>query len=829
LWYAYLQERRRSLDGLPIVHIEYERLNNIFDRALAYMHKMPRIWLDYLNFLMLQRKVTKTRLAFDRALRALPITQHDRIWPLYIKFARGCDVPETAIRIFRRYLKLEPGHVEDYIDYLVDAGQAGEAARLLAQVLNDDNFVSKQGRSRHDMWMLLCDIASKNPDKVHQLPVEAIIRSGLKKFSNEVGRLWTALADYFIRLGNFEKARDIYQEGIMTVTTVRDFSQIWDAYTEFEYGLIAATMEEMAKAEEEGNAKRISQRERDAFELRMARYEDLIERQQILISDVLLRQNPHNVKEWHKRLTLFEQLNQPKTLVNEFTASLKTVDPMKAIGKPHTLWVRFAKFWETNGQRESARKVFEKAVNEKLKRPDHLAALWCDYIEFEIRQSQLDRARTLAQRATAVPPNWKLLVKEFKAGGDQRSQLSVQQLLFKQVRVWTVYADLEESLGTFETTRAVYEKILELRIATPAIILNYASYLEDHHHFEEAFKVYEKGVDIFKFPYCLDIWLIYLSKFVQRYGGTKLERTRDLFEQACEASPKEYARLFFVMYAEFEEKHGLARHVMGILDRATRAVPEAEKPGMFNIYLSKATSSFGVTRTREIFDKAVEQLPEKYAKDFCLRYAALERRLGEIDRARAIYTFASQLCDPKVETVFWQTWREFEYAHGSKDTFREMLRIKRSVAAKFSSGVNIIAANEMLVHAKKTQEMEARNAMKMLEDDGAENPESVQDISMGGQQDAAPALPAFTRSAINFQKSASTLEPDNTPVQPSKNDEEINLDDDEEDDEEGEEAEKVKIQQKAVPSAVFGGYAAAAEAEESGNGAKDRLKKRKRD
>jgi hypothetical protein len=38
--------------------------------------------------------------------------------------------------------------------------------------------------------------------------------------------------------------------------------------------------------------------------------------------------------------------------------------------------------------------------------------------------------------------------------------------------------DLEESLGTLESTRAVYERLLDLRIATPQIILNYAYLLE---------------------------------------------------------------------------------------------------------------------------------------------------------------------------------------------------------------------------------------------------------------------------------------------------------------------------------------------------------------
>ena len=44
--------------------------------------------------------------------------------------------------------------------------------------------------------------------------------------------------------------------------------------------------------------------------------------------------------------------------------------------------------------------------------------------------------------------------------------------------------------------------------------------------------MYEKGVAVFKYPHVRDIWLAYLQQFVKRYGGDKLERSRDLFKQA---------------------------------------------------------------------------------------------------------------------------------------------------------------------------------------------------------------------------------------------------------------------------------------------------------
>ena len=69
---------------------------------------------------------------------------------------------------------------------------------------------------------------------------------------------------------------------------------------------------------------------------------------------------------------------------------------------------------------------------------------------------------------------------------------------------------------------------------------------------------------------------------------------------------------------------------------------------MFNIYIKRAAEIYGVTHTRAIYEKALEVLPDAQAREMCVRFADLEKRLGEIDRARAIYAHCSQICDPRV-------------------------------------------------------------------------------------------------------------------------------------------------------------------------------------
>jgi pre-mRNA-splicing factor SYF1 len=149
-----------------ITHRSWEILNKVYERALVFMHKMPVIWLDYLQVLMDQKFATRTRRAFDLALQSLPVTQHARVWALYTKFVKELGVWQTAVKVYRRYVTFDPAYREDYTAYLLSIGHFDEGARQIANMVNDDAFVSLKGTSKHAMWLQLCDIISKHPHKI---------------------------------------------------------------------------------------------------------------------------------------------------------------------------------------------------------------------------------------------------------------------------------------------------------------------------------------------------------------------------------------------------------------------------------------------------------------------------------------------------------------------------------------------------------------------------------------------------------------------------------------------------------------------------------------
>jgi pre-mRNA-splicing factor SYF1 len=212
---------------------------------------MPRIWLDFCNFLIEQKQITRTRHVFDRALMSLPVTQHDKIWEYYLDWVVTLPSSQTAICIYNRYIKLNPDIREDFIEYLIGIKRYDEVVTHTIKLLDDDLFYSKKGKSKFDYWMLICDIISRYPDKVKQLDCENIIRHGLNKYTDEVGRLWVSLCNYYIRQGLFDKARDIFEEGLSKITTARDFSLIFNAYLKFEEEVVKNLLELENEEEEE--------------------------------------------------------------------------------------------------------------------------------------------------------------------------------------------------------------------------------------------------------------------------------------------------------------------------------------------------------------------------------------------------------------------------------------------------------------------------------------------------------------------------------------------------------------------------------------------------
>ncbi|KAF7778864.1 hypothetical protein Agabi119p4_3209 [Agaricus bisporus var. burnettii] len=765
---------------------EWKLLAATFERALMYLPKLPRLWLMYISIFFHPAcppnlSLTHARRTFDRALRTLPPSLHARIWTRYLLLSeRKGGV--TAFSVYRRYLSVDPSLSERYVALLLNPVNAEprplEAAKLLLQLARNASkgqYISPEGKSPYQLLESFIDVVEKFSEQVgldveetlksnqsiaeadslkevsesasvngsganindttktvdpdedplnpRKFNIEDIIKKdGLGVYKDQAGRLWVGLATYWIKRAEFDRAKHTFEAGLSSVLTVRDFNQIFDSYGEFGQSLMDALMESLKEEEDD---EEIAETEKE-LDQQMKDFEDLADRRPFLLNDVMIRRNPNDVQEWEKRVALWGE--DDEKVAETYTQAFETINPRKATPNFHRLYIAFARFYEEGGvsgkaepDLQSARKILEKATKVNFRAVDDLAEIWCEWAEMELRHDNDDEAIRVMQRAAAVPKNTKINYHDHS--------LSVQARLFKSLKLWSFYVDLEEAIGTVESAKAVYDKILELRIANAQIIVNYAAFLEENKYFEESFKVYERGVELFTFPVSFEIWNIYLSRFIKRYGGTKLERARDLFEQALEKCPAKSCKPIFLLYAKLEEEHGLAKRAMSIYERATQEVNDTDKFEMYKIYIAKATENFGLPATRPIYERAIEILPDRQTAEMCLHFAALERKLGEIDRARAVYAHASQFCDPRIHSRFWSEWNSFEIETGSEDTFREMLRIKRSVQAQFNTEASYLAAQTVAAtqgsQISKENGEEPQDAMAAAEKQAGKGPAFV--------------------------------------------------------------------------------------------------------
>lgn len=360
-----------------------------------------------------------------------------------------------TVAIYRRYLSVDPSITERYVTLLLapenPAPRPLEAAKLmlsLARKATRGEYESVEGKSPYQLlgdWIEIVEnfadeigisveeterraatlakqppadkddkqptrlLPEEDPRDPSKLDVESVIRAdGLEVYKDQAGRLWTGIAKYWIKRSEFDRAKATFEEGIASVLTVRDFTQIFEAYTEFMETLLSALMDLIASGGDDVDDLKETEAELDQ---RMREFEELMDRRPFLVNDVLLRRNPHDVQEWEKRVALHGEDDEKVRhvvcsrllitasdvgcwkVVETYTKAIETVSPRKATANCHRLYINFARFYESGGATgsaehdvDSARKIFEKAVKVPFKTVDELAEVWCEWSEMELRQ-----------------------------------------------------------------------------------------------------------------------------------------------------------------------------------------------------------------------------------------------------------------------------------------------------------------------------------------------------------------------------------------------------------------------------------------------------------
>ncbi|CAD8184783.1 unnamed protein product [Paramecium pentaurelia] len=197
--------------------------------------------------------------------------------------------------------------------------------------------------------------------------------------------------------------------------------------------------------------------------LKMNRSDEVLERRPILC---ILRQNKYNVEEWLKRIQLVK--GDERMALKTFTEVFETVEPnLTANGKLSDIWMAYAEYY--------GEKIGKLVVQSSIR--------------------------------------------------DRRQNFKIQKSMYTSGLNWLKYYFQMDFLTIPFLSYGLFKKYIQKEVLE---ILNHqeqptSAWLiesQDNALYEESFKIFEEGVQLFDWPALYEI--IYITKFIQRYRGKKL-------------------------------------------------------------------------------------------------------------------------------------------------------------------------------------------------------------------------------------------------------------------------------------------------------------------
>lgn len=720
---------------------------------------------------------------FDTCFQRLTILQHEIIWPIYLNFADQIE-GEIAFEIWFRFfefksnvykyvvinkkeMSIEKNNqnenenenddqdekiivdndfdliLDKLTEYISNSNELKKISKLFNKILNNNEILLKFSKSEVSIYINFLEILINfNPKMIiNEIQfnkfINYYINQIILKFPDQFGKFIIKLSTYYIKRKNLLKIRPIFENGLNNCHTIKDFTLIFDSYLEFEDLWINKLSDYITFIEEDDNDKNDKESFKDKnwlkifkkfnnneinniFEFSIERFENLMKRRELLINDVLLRQNKNNVEIWLNRIKLFDINTQYKEILKTFSDALIIIDINKIESEKNLvkLWIEYANIYNHFKNFENVRKIYKLAIKVPFKNPENLIDIILNWYEFELSNNEFDNCLKIFEELLVHNNN--INNNKFKINeiNYKDENISSQIRIIKSLRLWNSYLDFIESGGEIIKVCEIYDKILELKIATPLTIISYCDFLENNKYFNKMFKIYEKSVNIFSFPVVYEIWNIYLIKILKYFKilNLNIELIRDLFEQCLNKCPKELIKPIYLLYSNFEFENGSKSISIKILKDSINLIKfknSEEKLEIYKIIIVKLIKFEKKEKIREIYQDAIENLPvytNGFIDEIVLSFINLEISLNQIERARSIFKYACEIItiefkndiknQNKIDKI-WDEFKEFELKHGNVSNYRDMLRFKRSIEEiSGKSNSEILQENNQFIKTK---------------------------------------------------------------------------------------------------------------------------------
>ncbi|XP_072032048.1 crooked neck-like protein 1 [Amphiura filiformis] len=352
-------------------------------------------------------------------------------------------------------------------------------------------------------------------------------------------------------------------------------------------------------------------------------------------------------------------------------------------------WIKYAQ-WETSQQEiDRARSIYERALD-----VDHRnITLWLKYAEMEMKHKQVNHARNIWDRAITILPRANQFWYKYTYMEEMIGNIAGARQVFErwmqwepEEQAWFSYIKLELRYKEVDRARAVYERFVYVH---PEIKnwIRYANFEETNHYVTGARKVYERAVEFFGEDHMDEKLFVAFSKFEERQK--EHERARVIYKYALDNIPKQHAQELFKNYTIHEKKYGDRAGIEDVIVSKRRFQYEEEvkaNPTNYDSwfdYLRLVESDANEDSVREIYERAIANVPPALEKRLWRRYIYLwinyalyeELSTKDMERTRQVYKACLDLLPHKKFTFakIWLLFAQFEIRQKNLTPARKIL------------------------------------------------------------------------------------------------------------------------------------------------------------
>ena len=353
------------------------------------------------------------------------------------------------------------------------------------------------------------------------------------------------------------------------------------------------------------------------------------------------------------------------------------------------VWVKYAKWEESQKDFARARSVWERALDHNYRSQ----SLWLKYAEMEMAHKFVNHARNVWDRAVKLLPRVDQFWYKYIHMEEMMGQIANARAIFEawmrwepDHNGWNAYVKMETRYKEWGRIRHIYERYVQCHPSVKAWV-RWAKFEMSLGEVARCRAVYEDAVETMERE--VDVDQLYV-KFAQFETIVKEpERARAIYKYALDNLPKEKAQEVYDAFTNFEKQHGDRGAIEDVIVGKQRVKYEEEvraNPTSYDAWFdyTRMEEQHGdVDKTREVYERAIANVPPQNQKRYWKRYIYLwinyalfeETEAGDVERTREVYRECLKLI-PHKQFSFSKVWimaSQFEIRCKRLDAARKIL------------------------------------------------------------------------------------------------------------------------------------------------------------